>query len=205
MKPQIFAIVLAAGLLGAAPVPAMDKPTLSVGDEMTWTMKNSKRGRADKISEPQFRVTDVGADTYTFESAGDACLQTKMHGGFLLAASRYGAKCKRQVTRAYTVTEGNVWPLRTGAKFTYRLDGINRKGKKYKSTIKCEVKEPQAVSVPAGDFDTIPVACGWRLLLRTYYMAPALGTYVKYEGRMFKGRSLVTAELVSYKIAGANR
>ena len=58
-------------------------------------------------------------------------------------------------------------------------------------------------TVPAGTFDTIPVSCDTREVRRTYYMAPALGTWVKYTGERFRGSSRSTAELISYRISGA--
>ena len=99
---------------------------------------------------------------------------------------------QRVRVREWTVTKGDVWPLEAGEKFTYAYTSTDRKGKRSKGKFQCSVGKPTKVSVPAGDFDTIPVACRVPRLTRTYYLSPALGMPVKYQAKN------VTSEMVSF-------
>ena len=180
---------------------AMDRPALSVGDEMVFTFKSGGK----KSEVVKFRATASGKDTFTYMIEGQPCRPVRLHGGFLLSATFEGEECQKKNRRAYHPPSARVWPLQPGNKFTYTFDGINRNGKSYKGEFKCRVRPVTTTIVPAGTFDTIPVSCDTREVRRTYYMAPALGTWVKYTGEQIRGSSRSTAETISYRIAGAKQ
>ena len=182
-------LALALSLLGAAAVLAMDKPRLSVGTEFVLSTKSGD----EPARFGTHRVIAADKNGYTTQLLGVDCAYTRPHGGFLLPTVQ-GAGCtqKNVRDRHWTLTKGRVWPLRTGAKFTYAYRSYNKKGKKYTGKFRCSVGEPTKVSVPAGTFDTFPVACRASKLTRTYYLSPALGIPVKYQARQ------VTSELVTF-------
>ena len=197
----LIALLASHAIHQASAAFAMDRPVLSVGDQMVYAFKSSKRSGVERLG-----VTASGKDTYTFTIEGKPCRPVKLHGGFLLATAYVGEECKQKSRRAYDPPSAQVWPLQPGDKFTYTFDGINRKGKSYKGKFKCRVRPAITIVVPAGTFDTIPVSCDSRKVRRTYYMAPALGTYVKYTGEPFRETgSSATSELMSYRISGARQ
>ena len=166
----------------------MDKPTLTVGTEYVWSTKSG----ASPARTETIRVTAVDENDVTTQALGVDCNYTRPLGSFLLATTQGpGCNQNRVRVREWTVTKGDVWPLEAGEKFTYAYTSTDRKGKRSKGKFQCSVGKPTKVSVPAGDFDTIPVACRVSRLTRTYYLSPALGMPVKYQAKN------VTSEMVS--------
>ena len=193
---SLCAAFFALAIAGPTSTLAMDRPVLSVGDELVWDITSKGRSGVKK-RRLTTRVVEVGEDTYAYEAG--ACRFTKMHGGFILSLRVEGEECKGRSTRVFKLVEGQVWPLRPGGEFTYTYVKTDIKGKKTKDKLDCRVGKAVAVKVPLGEFETLPVVCDSRSLRRTYYIAPSLGTHVKFLGEPFKGSGYFKAELRSYR------
>ena len=172
----------------SAPLEPMAKPAMHVGATATW---RNKKGE-------EWARTLVGMDetTATFEDS-DGCTFTKPHEVFALWLK--WTNCPKDGSGTTSLTKGDIWPLETGKKWTYKYAGSNNKGPKWKGKMSCKVKEEIRVSVPAGTFDTFHVVCKTKRITREYYISPETGTNVMYKRKDKYGKQPArTNELVSY-------
>lgn len=88
-------------------------------------------------------------------------------------------------TQSVTLTRGAPYPLALGNKWVYAYSGSNARGDRWTGQRYCEVEGTAKVTVGLAEHDTYKVVCednsGNTKITRTYYMSPALQTFVVQE------------------------
>ena len=155
----------------SAPLGPMAKPELRVGDTALW--------RTKKGEEWTRTVVEVDAKSATFEES-DGCTFTRQHEVF--AETEEWSNCGSDGSGTFSLTKGEIWPLKAGKKWWHKFVGKTVKGKKWKYKKVCTVKEEVRVSVPAGEFDTYHVVCNTgNNIKKHYYVSPDIGKNVMYK------------------------
>lgn len=169
------------------PLGPMAKPEIKLGATKVW--RNTER---------QWMEMVMAADARTISLAQtDGCRFTRLHEEFspwlkwedCFFGSGEGTG---------KLIEGEIWPLKVGARFVYEYTGKNQKGNSWQGKMECTVEGTTRISVPAGKFDTYRLVCDSRNARREWYIAPKLGTTVRFSRKRFDRRWTYTQEMVSF-------
>lgn len=151
------------------PLPPAEAPTFHVGDVFTYTISG-----AEEVE----KVTAVDGDTITIDSTFFGTMTQPRH--FSHPPSWTGRIANRKTFQADDDMKG-LFPLELGK--TVSTHAHNRYGNRTSSgTLTCSVPRQEAISVPAGRFDTFVVRCdfstGHSTITDTYWYAPAVDHWV---------------------------
>lgn len=155
----------------SAKLPPMAQPELPPVGRQTHTLWNGK--------EQVNTVTEVGSERVSGESS-DGCKYSYIPG--LFAPSVSWTNCDGHTgTREILDRKGDIWPLQTGRKFSYRTSGKDaNRGDTWKRSYKCKVDE-RRIEVAAGEFDAYRVECSSSDDKRRWWVSPELGVPVAGE------------------------
>ena len=148
----------------------MPKDIRSVGWQWHYVDQNGQAGYMEKISET--------TTTNTYRRT-DGCHWTRSNTGFAPALEWHN--CPSSGTSEYRFSGEGVWPLQVGAQFSYIGTGESTlSDRTWKIERKCEVVGTTSIRTVAGVFDTYKVQCKDRWSKRTWWLAPTVGTAVRY-------------------------
>lgn len=169
------------------PLKPMAKPAIKLGTTKVWRDNRS-----------QWMVMTMSADerTVSYATTG-GCRFTQGHEEFSPWLKWEGCFFGTGEGTAKLI-EGKIWPLQTGTRFVWRFTGNNQKGQSWDDKMECTVKGTARIAVPAGEFDTYQVVCEDRWNERTWYVAPKLGTTVKFSRARHDGSRSYAREMVSF-------
>ena len=196
---RICAALIASVLLPAAiaapaalaadgkPLKPMAKPAVKLGATKVW--RNSRRQWMEMVMAADERTVSYGSS--------DGCRYTALREEFspwlkwedcVFGTGEGTAK----------LIEGKIWPLQTGTRFVFHYTGKNQKGQSWEDKMDCTVKGTARIEVPAGEFDTYQVVCDTRNYRREWYVAPKLGTTVRFTRARYDGSRSYSQEMVSF-------
>ena len=116
----------------------------------------------------------------------DGCAWTRIAGGF--APAMVWQNCPSTGSAEVTFIDGNIWPIQTGNQFSYQIKGTSSLlSKVWKSKRKCKVAGQVKIKTVAGVFDTFKLNCKERWGLRSWWLAPSVGTAVAYQQETIRG------------------
>jgi len=169
------------------PLKPMAKPEIKLGTTKVW-----------RDSSGQWMQMTMSADSQSVSYARtDGCRFTSRHEEFSPWLKWEDCVFGTGDGTAKLV-EGKIWPLQVGTRFVWRFTGRNQKGRSWEDKMDCAVKGTARITVPAGEFDTYPVVCDDNWYKRVWYVAPKLGTSVKFTSARHDGRRSYAREMVSY-------
>jgi len=137
----------------------------------------------DHSGEPGHMRKVSGTDTTATYYRTDGCVWTRPVRGFAPAYS--WSNCPSSGKSKVEFKGGDIWPLRVGNKFTYKLTGSSSILGSWNGERACEVKYMVRIKIVSGQYDTFKVVCEERWGTRSWWLAPEVGTAVAYRQKTF--------------------
>jgi hypothetical protein len=206
---------------GGAPGPAVDAPTLKVGDR--WTYKGKDGYRVAILWDETHEITAIGPDgiTVRVSAKGPTLDVQRTEVWSAPGVVRIGAVYESETDRYEPALIRYKYPLATGETWSQALRNLNKPATPFGPIQRhVTVGGYESVSTPAGTFNAIKMrifmqlddATFWRYATECNYLvwyAPAVGNMVRMEQRSYyrdkEGMEGVTVpgqnatiELVSY-------
>jgi len=154
----------------------------AVGWQWHYIDQNGDAGRMTKIASS---TDNAGNELASYERS-DGCQWTRPVRGF--APALQWSNCPSTGKAGVTFTEGNIWPLRIGNTFTYKVRGSsNLLARAWGTRRQCNVTSAVRIKIVSGEYDTYKVVCKERFGTRTWWLSPAVGTAVAYQHQPRRG------------------
>ncbi len=151
------------------PMPGPDKR--NIGWEWHYIDQNGKAGYMRKIG---------GTASTASYSRTDGCKWTRAIRGF--APALVWSDCPSSGNAEVEFNGGDIWPIKVGNKFSYRMQGSSSFiGFKWSGERNCEITYSVRVKTVAGEFDSFKLVCQERWGTRTWWLSPEVGTAVAYQ------------------------
>ena len=196
LKPWLLCLVmltsqcvLALEELGEVePLAPMDGPgERLIGWQWHYIDADGKPGYMEKVAGD--------GESASYERT-DGCHWTRPVKGFAPATS--WSDCPSSGNASVSFSEGEIWPLKVGAKFTWRIQGTsNLFGRAWKSERSCTVLPSIRIRTVIGESDVHKLHCKERWGTRTWWLSPEVGTAIAY--RQTSRNGVVLQEMTHIK------
>jgi len=152
-----------------APMPGPDQRP--VGWEWHYIDQQGKAGYMRKVAESE--------QTASYKRS-DGCQWTREVRGF--APATIWSNCPSTGVAKVEFSGGDIWPLKVGNKFSYKMQGKSSFFKfNWNGDRICEVRYGVRVKTVSGTHDTYKVVCIERWGTRSWWLSPDVGTAVAYQ------------------------
>jgi len=154
--------------------PAEMPPATTVGTEYQW-IKNGERHDS--------KILAVSDGVLSGESS-DGCKWKTTDWQFTPTLA--WEECDGYTgSRTLKKSKGSPWPMQVGNKWSHSYSSVTSKGTGYSWKYRCNVRNTERVSVPAGEFDAFKIVCKDKWNVRTEWFAPEYAggstVRIKYE------------------------
>ena len=147
----------------------------------------------DKNGKPGYMIKVAGDDETASYVRTDGCEWTRSTSGFAPATKWSG--CPSTGTSNVELLNDSLWPLKVGNRIEYRVRGTSSLiGRAWASKRTCAVTKAVKIEITSGIYDTFKVECTERWGVRTWWLAPSVGTAVAYQQTTKRG-GLVRQEM----------
>jgi len=158
----------------------------AIGWQWHYIDQDGNPGYMEKVASS----TDSKGNELASYKRTDGCQWTRQVRG--LAPAIKWKNCPSSGTAAVEFAGGNIWPLRTGNKFSYYIRGTSSLlASAWKTSRTCTVTDTVRIRIISGEFDTYKVACKERFGTRTWWLSPAIGTAVAYQHKPKRGQMVL--------------